>query len=215
MKYYNIGMVLVDMLKQYGVLNSKSIIEAFEAVDRVDFLPPDQKLISQSDRPIPIGHGQTNSQPYTVAFMLELLQVQPGDKILDVGSGSGWTTTLLAHMASSRGSVIGVELVPELAEMGQKNLAKYSHEHAVIKQATTKLGWSEQAPYDRILVSAEAQEIPEELISQLKAGGVMVVPVDRSILKITKNKKLEIKEYPGFVFVPLISRYRNTLHDPE
>lgn len=206
MKYYNMGMSLVDMLKQYGVLNSKSVRGAFEAIHRVDFLPPAQKPISQSDRPIPIGHGQTNSQPYTVAFMLKLLRVQPGDKILDVGSGSGWTTALLAHMTGSSGSVIGVELVPELAEIGQKNLAKYSYKHAVIKQATAKLGRSEQAPYDRILVSAKAQEIPEELISQLKVGGIMVIPVDSSILQITKNKKLEIEEHFGFIFVPLIYR---------
>jgi protein-L-isoaspartate(D-aspartate) O-methyltransferase len=147
------------------------------AIRRQDFLPPDQRALADRDRPLPIGRGQTNSQPRTVAAMLELLDVEPGNKVLDVGSGSGWTTALLAHLVGPQGCVIGVELEPELAEWGARNVAAYPMPWAQIHPALDELGWPDEAPYDRILVSAVAREIPKALVDQLVPAGQMVIPV--------------------------------------
>ena len=156
--------------------------------------------------PLPIGFGQTISQPFTVAFMLKLLSPQEGDKVLDVGCGSGWTTALLANLVGKTGKVFGVEIIPELVEFGRKNLAKYNFPNAEIVQAGAELGLPSEAPFDRILVSAAAEEIPETLLRQLKAPGVMVLPVKNVIVQIKKDATGEIskKEFPGFAFVPLV-----------
>jgi len=115
---------LIKHLIARNVLKTKAIIDAFQAVDRIDFVPLKYLDEAYGDYPLPIGYGQTISQPFTVAFMLELLQPQKGDKILDVGSGSGWTTALLAHIVQEEGSVRGIELIPELVAFGKKNLNK-------------------------------------------------------------------------------------------
>ena len=179
---------------------------AFEAVDRANFVPKELRGSVDIDAPLPIGYGQTNSQPYTVRMMLEWLGVQPGDKVLDVGSGSGWTTALLSHLVGPKGRVYGVERVPELVEFGQENAERVGVKNARFFTAGDKFGWPEEGPYERILVSASADQLPQELVDQLKVGGKMVIPVHEDILEITKKSAgdLDIKKHPGFVFVPLL-----------
>ena len=198
---------LAKYLIDAGALQSPQIIRAFEAVDRKEFVPALLRPLAYADQALPIGHGQTISQPYTVAFMLELLDPQEGQKVLDVGSGSGWTTTLLGRIAGKKGRVIGLERIPDLVAMGQKNLRKFTLPPVEIRQANNDtVGLPAQAPYDRILVSASASSIPDELIDQLGVPGRLVIPVRDSIVLIEKDSggKLDSQTYPGFVFVPLI-----------
>lgn len=197
---------LVDSLVKSGVLESSYIKEALQVVDRANFVPEQYQEDAYRDTALSIGYGQTISQPYTVVFMLELLGVQTGEKILDVGSGSGWTTALLAHLTGKQGNVFGVELVPELVEMGKRNLKKYNFKNASIQQAGKVLGLSKEAPFDRILVSAASGGVPNELVAELARGGTMVLPVGNAIWRIEKRSDgdLDIQKYEGFRFVPLI-----------
>jgi protein-L-isoaspartate(D-aspartate) O-methyltransferase len=170
-------------------------------VDRKDFVLKEYEKEAYEDYPLPIGYGQTISQPSTVYFMLKLLNPQKGEKILDVGSGSGWTTALLAEAVEEKGMVFGIEKIPELVLFGRNNINKYDFNNVKIIEAGKELGLKEHAPFDKILVSASAKEIPQELIGQLKDNGVMVIPVKNDILRIEKGGKIE--KYEGFVFVPL------------
>ncbi len=126
---------LVEHLIKRGVLKTPKIIEAFKKIDRKDFVKEEFLEEAYFDTPLPIGFGQTISQPYTVAFMLELLEPKEGDTVLDIGSGSGWTTALLAYIVGNKGKVIGVERIKELVEFGKKNLAKYKFKNAHIELA--------------------------------------------------------------------------------
>lgn len=198
---------LVNYLISRNFLKSDRIIEAFRKIDRKDFVLEKYHKDAYGDHPLPINYGQTISQPSVVAFMLEKLNPQKGDKILDLGSGSGWTTALLSNLVSSTGEVIGVEKIPELVEIGQKNLAKYNFKNAKIVQAKNQVfGYPEKAPYEKILVSASAKEIPKNLVKQLKLGGKMLIPIKSSVIEIIKLKSGKIKknEYFGFSFVPLV-----------
>lgn len=195
-----------ESLINEGALKTPRIIEAFRAVDRADFVPEALKDEAYGNYPLPIGEEQTISQPFTVAFMLELLQPQPGEKILDIGSGSGWTTALLAHMVSgNQGYVLGIERIPELCAYGQKNLAKYFDEsRAKIICGDGKNIRENQ--FDKILSGAAAKgSIPQEWSGLVRVGGRIVAPIDNSIWLFIKTTETqwEEKEYPGFVFVPL------------
>lgn len=193
-------------LKNSIGFGSKEIEKAFEKIERQDFVLDEYKSQADFDYPLPIGFGQTISQPTTVAFMLNLLDPKPGEKILDVGSGSGWTTALLAEVVGKEGKLIGAERIKELVDFGNENLKKYQLSNAQVFLAEKALGFPNQAPFDRILVSAAAREVPEGLIIQLKIGGRLVIPVVSSIWQIDRGKiKNRKKEYPGFAFVPLIS----------
>jgi protein-L-isoaspartate(D-aspartate) O-methyltransferase len=196
---------MVDYLIDVGALHSSDIIEAFRNVDRADFVHDRSVEDIYEDYPLGIGLGQTISQPRTVAMMLEMLSPKKGQKILDIGSGSGWTTALLAYIAGESGSVIGVERVAELVRFGRKNLEKYNFKNAKIMEAGDELG-VEGEKFDRILVSAAAEKFPYELKNQLKVGGKIVIPVQNSIYEMTKdeNGKLDGVEHYGFTFVPLI-----------
>ncbi len=200
---------LVEHLINTKSLHSKQIIDAFIHIDRKDFLPGFAYDVYY-DYPLPIGEAQTISQPTTVALMLEMLSPKKGESILDIGSGSGWTTALLSYIVKDEGSVIGLERIDSLVELGRKNLQKYNFKNSQILKASNKLG-IEGAKFDKILVSAAAGTIPYELTKQLNCGGKLVIPVRNSIYEITKeeNDKLKKIEHYGFVFVPLIYEDEN------
>ena len=204
--------MLIDDLIKEGWLKTERIIEAFQKIKRKDFLPADMKDLAELNEALPIGHGQTISQPLVVAFMLEQLQPELGDKILDIGSGSGWTSALLAEIVEEGGKVLAIEVIPELKEFGENNMAKYSFIEKGIVQficADGSKGYEREAPFDKILVSAAVQEeIPQEWQSQLKIGGRIVTPMASSIWLLIKKseKEFEEVEYPGFAFVPLIKK---------
>jgi protein-L-isoaspartate(D-aspartate) O-methyltransferase len=202
---------LIRDLVYEGYLKTDRIIEAFSKIRRVDFVPDDLESAAEANIPLPIGHGQTISQPLTVAFMLEKLRALPGDRVLDVGSGSGWTTALLAHIVGKKGKVIGIERHKDLCDFGINNISKYnfiSGGRAKIICADGSKGYVNEAPYQRILVSASAEELPKDLKKQLAVGGRLVIPVKDSIWMIEKksDKIFREVEYPGFVFVPLVSK---------
>ena len=181
--------------------------EAFVAAPRATFLPDDQRAFTGLDRPLPIGWGQTNSQPRTVRTMLALLDVRTGHRVLDVGCGSGWTTALLAHLTGADGVVVGVEIVPELVAFGRANLGAYDVPQARIETARPDvLGWPDEAPYDRVLVSAEASGMPWDLALQLEPdNAVMVVPVAGTLVELRKEPgRTTLVEHGRYAFVPLI-----------
>lgn len=197
---------LTDYLVATGILQQPHFIEAFQAIDRADFVGPSyDRQTAYLDDALPIAAGQTISQPTTVAFMLERLDPQLGEKILDVGAGSGWTTALLANVVGPTGRVYGVERITELVRFGQNNLEPYHFPWATIEQAGATYGKPDKAPFDRILTSAAADELPTDLVKQLKVGGRLVIPIQNSIWQIDKLSATETasQEFPGFVFVPL------------
>jgi protein-L-isoaspartate(D-aspartate) O-methyltransferase len=197
---------LINAMIVAGTLETPEIIEAFEVVDRKYFIPNTFSEYMYIDKPLPIGEEQTISQPSTVAFMLELLRPQKGDNILDIGSGSGWTSALLCSIVGKSGSLLGLERMDILVGLGRKNLSQFSFgEHCSIEKASNLLGVPGRK-FDKILVSASADEIPESLFDQLNIGGTLVIPVQHSIFKFEKLSDTELKkeEFPGFVFVPLI-----------
>ncbi|WP_109506783.1 protein-L-isoaspartate O-methyltransferase family protein [Nocardioides speluncae] len=178
---------------------------AFAAVPRSGFLPVFERWRADYDGPISIGHDQTNSQPRTVRDMLWLLDVQPGQRVLDVGAGSGWTTALLAHLTGPTGLVLGVELEPELAKWGAENVRRAGMPWASLTLAHPGLlGAPDHAPYDRILVSAEALTLPEPLVEQLGDPGRLVIPVAGVMkLVVRDGTDLEVTEHGYYRFVPL------------
>jgi protein-L-isoaspartate(D-aspartate) O-methyltransferase len=217
-------MSLIENLISEGWLKTPRIIEAFKKIKRVDFLPEDLKDLAEINEALPIGYGQTISQPLVVAFMLEILQPKEGEKILDIGSGSGWTTALLAYIVSGasnsklktqnskpKGKIIAIEVIPELKEFGEKNVAKYNFIKKGVVEfvcADGSKGYEKEAPFDKILVSAMARECYQSWKDQLKIGGRIVVPIGNSIWLFIKKSEREFEEfeYPGFVFVPLIEK---------
>src|SRR4051812_45768352 len=178
---------------------------AFAATPRSGYLPRLARGRAAYDGPIQNGRGQTNSQPRTVEAMLRLLAVRPGDRVLDVGAGSGWSTALLAHLTGPTGEVVGVELEPTLVEFGSANLARVARPWARIQQSVPDvLGWPDGAPYDRVLVSAEPRHLPQELVEQVAVGGRMVIPVDGVMLLVERTDLgTEVSEHGGYRFVPL------------
>jgi len=200
---------LTDLLVQSGAIHSLRLAEAFRATDRTGFVPHTLHADAYLDTALPIGAGQTISQPSTVAFMLELLAVGTGERVLDVGAGSGWTSALLAHLVGPSGSVLGLERIPELIAFGTANLARYDRPWAHIEAAGEALGAPEEGPFDRILVSAAARALPGELVAELREGGTLVLPVRHELWRVVRTpREPTIDRYPGFVFVPLIADER-------
>ena len=184
------------------------VVAALAAIPRARFLPEDVRNRAAIDEPVPIGHGATNSQPWTVQFMLELLHLTEGARVLDVGSGSGWTTALIGQLVGPKGSVLGVEAVPELVAFGRDNLAAFNLPWARIEPAVPgTLGAPQDGPFDRILVSADAHVLPADLEAQLAVGGRMVVPASGVMWVVDREHdgwhREPIAGY-RFAFVPLV-----------
>ncbi len=207
-------MPLLDELIYGGYLKTPEIIEAFKKIKREDFLRAGDKGKAEINAPLPIGHGQTISQPLTVAFMIELLNPEKGDGILDVGCGSGWTVALLSEIVGEKGRVYGLEIIPELKNFAEANVSRYNF----IKKGIAKVicadgyqGLLKYAPFDKIIVAAAAEEIPNKLLAQLKIGGRLVIPIGRQyesqdmvVIDKTGEDEFKKKRYPGFIFVPLV-----------
>ncbi|MEI8086303.1 MAG: protein-L-isoaspartate O-methyltransferase [Paludibacter sp.] len=201
--------VLAKQLISREVLKTKSLYDAFIANDRKDFVPIMYQEYAYENMPLSIGFGQTISQPYTVAFMLELLQPKLGDEILDIGFGSGWTTGILAKTVGNEGSVFAVEIIPEVYKFGKVNLEKYNYPNIELFLGS----WLDlpERKFDCILASAATHNyIVDILIKKLKVGGRLVIPVKntsgQSIRLVIKNDEFDIQEqnHPGFIFVPLV-----------
>ena len=212
----------VQSIISHSQAKNTAIKKALLAVDRAKFVSPELSSQTYDDYPLPIGFGQTISQPSTVVFMLEQLNIKPGQKILEVGSGCGWVSALLAFMVGDKGRVIGLEVIPELVELARDNVQKviasssYAESEAIsfknlqFVAGDGSRGYAQMSPYDRIIVSAGATEIPQKLLGQLKDGGRAVIPVGdpgQDMLVIERQGgEFKQTKYPGFVFVPLVSK---------
>jgi len=185
-------------------IKDRKVIDAFLKVPREKFVPDDIKKFAYDDTPLPIGEGQTISQPYIVALMTSLLEVKDGEKILEIGTGSGYQTAILCEIGCD---VYSVEKIPALA-MRAKNILQQLNYKVKITIGDGTLGWEEYAPYDGIIVTAGGPKIPEALLSQLNENGKLVMPVgdifSQDLIRVKKSKGKFIKENFGACqFVPL------------
>jgi len=192
---------LLESLREKGF--DEKIISAFKKVRREDFFQEQFKEFAYEDSAFPIGYGQTISQPYTIAFMLDLLELKDNLKILEIGSGSGYVLALIANI-SKNSEIYGIERIKELTEKSKKILKNYKNIKIIHGNGLNEIKKLDK--FDRVLVSASAKEIPEELIEKLKENGILVMPINNDIVKLKKLKnKNIIEEYEGFVFVPLVN----------
>lgn len=210
------GLINTKMFKKHQLLRSLAdkgiqprVLEAFAAVDRADFISPELEKMAYDDVPLPIGKGQTISQPYTVAVMLSLLSLRSGQKVLEAGSGSGYVLALLSHIVEEKGRVYGVEVLSDLVKKSRKSLTGLKNIRVYNKNGAQ--GLKDKAPFDRIIISAAVNEIPQALLHQLKPkGGILVAPkgsrFEQELVVIErKDNVFEIKKkVPGFLFVPFV-----------
>jgi protein-L-isoaspartate(D-aspartate) O-methyltransferase len=209
MKDDNRTLLMVETQLVARGISDKRVLSAFLKVPREVFVPASHSNETYSDRPLPIGEGQTISQPYTAAFMTELLRVKKGDRVLEIGTGSGYQTAILAELG---GEVYTVERLPSLTERAEAALGPLGYKNIHFLTGDGTAGWPEAAPFDRIIVTAAPESVPRPLLEQLADGGRMVIPVgerfSQELLLIEKTGGA-VAETPmgAFVFVPLIGRY--------
>ena len=206
--YENQRKIMVeDQIKRRGV-KDVGVLKAVQKVEREKFVPEKYRDLAYSDNPLPIGHQQTISQPYIVAYMTEHLQVSKSHNVWEMGTGAGYQAAILAELAHH---VFTIEIIPELAESAEKVLMELGYENITVRTGDGYKGWPEEAPFDRIMVTAAPNEIPEKLVEQLAPNGRMILPVGGSIFAqylwlvqkdkegiVTKEKILAVR------FVPMV-----------
>lgn len=192
---------LLTHLKE-SVLKTPRITKAFESVDRADFVPIEQRKYAYIDEPLHISSGQTISQPWTVAFMTEALEPKAGQKILEVGTGSGYQAAILSKIIGPKGKIITMEIIKELFQYSTPRLRKYKNVRTIFGDGS--IGYKPEAPYDGIIVTASAPGVPKPLLEQLKRDGILVIPVGQTMIRV-KNGKFE--NLGEFMFVPLKGKY--------
>lgn len=186
------------------------VMDVLARVPRHEFVPPEQLHLAYENRPLPIGHGQTISQPYIVALMTDLARAQPAHKVLEVGTGSGYQAAVMAKLASR---VYTIEIVEPLGQAATQRLRKLGYDNVEVRLGDGYHGWEEHAPYDAILVTAAASHVPPPLIRQLKPGGRMVIPVGaafmvQQLMLVEKNADgtVSTRQILPVVFVPLTGK---------
>ncbi|MFC1647985.1 protein-L-isoaspartate(D-aspartate) O-methyltransferase [Nanoarchaeota archaeon] len=203
----DIDVMVEKQLKKRGISDER-VLDAMKKVPRHEFVPKEQKSEAYFDNPVPIGQGQTISQPYMVAVMTELLELKGDEKVLEIGTGSGYQAAILAELA---GEVISIERISELAAQAKSTLKELGYDVNVVVGDGTK-GYEQEAPYDAIIVTAGAPRIPEALIQQLKDGGRLIIPVgDRSqqdLVRVVRKGNEFIEDYhTACRFVPLVGEH--------
>ena len=199
--------MIETQIKQRGI-KDQAILDAMSKINRHEFVQENFERLAYSDRPVPIGFGQTISQPYIVAFMSEKLNVNTDHKVLEIGTGSGYQAAVLAELSEH---VYTIEIISELAKRAEKVLNKNKYDNITIRIGDGYKGWPEEAPFDRIMVTAAPKKIPERLIEQLAPGGIMVIPVGETVMmqylwSITKENDGSIIKEKIFPvrFVPMV-----------
>lgn len=195
---------LLDELERMGIENR--VLGAINKTDREKFVPEYYRKDAYANYPQPIGHGQTISQPYTVAYMIQLLDLHEGQSVLEIGAGSGYNAAVMSRLVGAEGQIVSVELLSTLAETAKKNLRAAQIENVTIVQGDGYEGYPPGSPYDRIIVTAGASEIPDPLMAQLKQRGIMVIPVSvdgyQVMTRILKGDPPKITRHGEFRFVP-------------
>lgn len=201
---------LIDYWESSGIIKDKKVIEAFKTIPREEFIPEELVKEAYGDYPLSIGKGQTISQPTTVMLMTEALELKDGDKVLEVGAGSGYQAAIIAKIIGNKGKVIATEIIKNLAKFA-KNNTKGIKNIEIVNIDGSK-GYEKEEPYDAIIITAASPQIPKPLIEELKDRGRLVAPVGplfgQNMIKITKKGKKIIEENLGsFMFVPLKGKY--------
>ena len=199
--------MIEDQIKGRGV-KDQAVLKAVSSVKRELFVPEKYRDLAYSDRPLPIGHNQTISQPYIVAYMTEQLQVEKDQKVLEIGTGSGYQAAVLAELVNH---VFTIEIIPELAEGAEKVLNKTGYDNITVWTGDGYKGWPDQAPFDRIMVTAAPEEIPEKLVQQLANDGRMIIPVGANLfmqylwlIKKDKDGIVKKEKILPVRFVPMV-----------
>jgi protein-L-isoaspartate(D-aspartate) O-methyltransferase len=198
--------MVAEQIEARGV-RDRSVLDAMVRVARHVFVPPDVRAFAYDDRPLPIGDGQTISQPYIVGYMTEALQTARGQSVLEIGTGSGYQAAVLSLLVRE---VYTIEIVPELADRARRTLAESGYNNVHVRTGNGYLGWPDRAPFERIIVTAAPPEIPRTLIDQLAVGGIMVVPVgtlfqEMTIIRKTARGVTEQRTIP-VRFVPMVGK---------
>lgn len=196
--------MVATQIKSRGIMDAK-VLESMEKVPRHVFVPENMKKFAYNDEPLPIGRSQTISQPYIVAYMTEVLQLSGEEKVLEVGTGSGYQAAILAEIAKE---VFTIEFIDELSSNAEKVLQEEGYTNIHFRVGDGAYGWKEYAPYDAIIVTAAPSEVPKALQDQLKTGGRMIVPVGDAfqelILIVREKRKFRKKKLLPVRFVPLV-----------
>jgi len=201
---------LINYWKDSKIITDERAIEAFRKIPREKFVLPEYIGNAYNDIPLPILAGQTISQPTTVMLMTQALEAGEGDKVLEVGSGSGYQAAILNEIVGKSGKVLTIEIIPELHKFAKSNLKNYKNIKPILSDGS--LGYNAEAPYDRIIVTAAAPRVPQQLIAQLKNNGILIIPVNsesvfggQDMIRIKKNSNGKTKEenLGAFSFVPL------------
>lgn len=196
---------LLKTLVKKGI--SQYIIKAISEINRSNFLPKEvPEYMHYENTALPIGYDQTISQPYTVGYMLDLLEIKPGNKVLEIGSGSGYNTAIMSKLVKKEGKIYSLEIIKELSQIAISNLKKENIDNVEIINKSGYDGLEEYAPYDRIIVTAGGEEIPQKLINQLKEDGIMIIPIKQGDVHImtkivNKLSGIEVTEHGAFMFV--------------
>jgi protein-L-isoaspartate(D-aspartate) O-methyltransferase len=196
-------------IEQRGV-RDEEVLQAMQAVPRHEFVLPEYLNVAYADNPLPIGYGQTISQPYIVAVMSELLRLQHGDRVLEVGTGSGYQAAILAELTEE---VYSVEIIEQLHQRATETLERLGYHNVKTKHADGYHGWEEHAPYDAIIVTAAPDHIPQPLVNQLTDGGRLVIPVGprgafQTLWLVERHgDDVVSKSIMGVVFVPLTGEH--------